>query len=135
MKSICRIAPPSAALVVILLHGAFAGDLSSKDVYDSSKEVLDGSIAPHINSPSEVRLSIKSWGIMGDRRGDSMPQEIPVQGFYIAHVLTGEIIATIDGATTRHSPGDYWAVKLGAIMQVKALGDYAMLETTVIAKQ
>ncbi len=46
MTSACRIAPPSAALVVILLHGASAEDLSSKDVYESSKEVLDGSMTP-----------------------------------------------------------------------------------------
>jgi quercetin dioxygenase-like cupin family protein len=50
-------------------------------------------------------------------------------------LLSGEILATIDGETTRHSPGDYWAVKPGAIMQVRTIGDYAMLETSVISKE
>jgi hypothetical protein len=39
------------------------------------------------------------------------------------------------GQTTNHLPGDYWTVKLGATMTVKALGEYAMFETIVLAKE
>ena len=60
---------------------------------------------------------------------------MPLRGFYLAHVLSGEISATINGVTTRHSLGDYWAVKPGAMTQVTALGEYAMLETTVISEK
>jgi hypothetical protein len=139
MKSVCKSAPLGAPLMAILLHGAAAQDLSSKDVFDGAVTTLTelpahGEMNAARASP-DIHISIKSWGITGDRRGDSTLQEIPLQGFYLAHLLSGQITATIGGKTTRHSPGDYWAIKPGATMQVKALGDYAMLETTVISKQ
>ena len=61
--------------------------------------------------------------------------EIPLRGFYLAHLLNGHISATIDGQTAKRSTGDYWTVKGGAAMQVKVFGEYAVLETTVVAKQ
>jgi hypothetical protein len=141
MGSACKSALLSPALMAILLHGAAAQDLTSKDIFEGGATTKTNVGAEALNTtaavaaPAGIHISIKSWGISGDRRGGSVPQEIPLQGFYLAHVLTGEITATIDGVTTRHSPGDYWAVKPGATMKAKALGDYAMLETTVISKQ
>jgi hypothetical protein len=139
MKSACKGAALSAALMAMSLHGAAAEDLSSKDIFDGAMTTRAnaGALATRTEATAsaDIHLSVKSWGIAGDRRRDSVPQEIPLSGFYLAHLLSGEIMATIDGETTRHSPGDYWAVKPGATMQVKALGDYAMLETTVISKQ
>jgi quercetin dioxygenase-like cupin family protein len=58
-----------------------------------------------------------------------------MQGFYVAHLLRGEISATTDGQTTQHLRGDYWTVKAGAAMRVKAGGEVAVLETTVVSKQ
>jgi hypothetical protein len=120
----------SAALTAILLPGAAAEDLSSKHIFDGVTTTRTDA-----GAPVDIRLSIQSWGIKGDRRAPGAPQEIPLQGFYLAHLLSGEVTTTIGQETTRHSPGDYWAVKPGATMQVKALGDYAMLETTVVSKQ
>ena len=53
----------------------------------------------------------------------------------VAHLVTGQILTTIDGQTTEHLPGDYWTVKPGATMRVKAVGEVAVLETTVVAKE
>jgi len=58
-----------------------------------------------------------------------------LRGFYTAHLLSGIISTTIDGQTTAHLPGDYWTVKPGAIMQVKVIGEVAVMETIVMAKQ
>jgi hypothetical protein len=144
MKSACKSVPLSAALMAILLHGAAAQDLSSNDIFDGDMTTRASTTRADVGASANraeaadsanIHISIKSWGITGDRRGDSALQEIPLQGFYLAHLLSGEITATIGGKRARHSPGDYWAVKPGATMQVKALGDYAMLETTVISKQ
>jgi hypothetical protein len=76
-----------------------------------------------------VHVSVQSWAIAGQE------QEIPLRGFYVAHLLSGAISATIDGQTTEHLPGNYWTVKAGAAMRVKVIGEVAVLETTVVAKQ
>jgi hypothetical protein len=143
MKSACTSALLSAALMAVLLQGAAAQDLSSKQIFEGAVTARPNAPAaasaemarPNAGASAEIHLSIKSWGIKGDRRGGGVLQEIPLHGFYLAHLLSGEITATIGGETTRHSPGDYWAVKPGATMQVKVLGDYAMLETTLISQQ
>jgi membrane-bound inhibitor of C-type lysozyme len=49
----------------------------------------------------------------------------------VAHLVSGQILATIDGHTTQHLPGDYWTVKDSASMKVKVIGEVAVLETTV----
>src|SRR5262249_11448758 len=82
-----------------------------------------------------VHVSVQSWKIAGHRDRDEVAQEIPLRGFYVAQLLSGDISTTIDGQTTRRAPGDYWTVKTGATMQVKVLGEFAVLETTVVAKQ
>jgi len=76
-----------------------------------------------------VHVSVQSWGIAGPEH------EIPLQGFYVAHLLSGQILATIDGQTRQHLPGDYWTVKAGATMGVNVVGEVAVLETTVVSKQ
>jgi quercetin dioxygenase-like cupin family protein len=127
--SVCKGAPLGVALIALGLHGAAAQDLTSKSTLGADAK------AAVAGAPGAARISVTSWGISGDRRGNSPLQQIPLQGFYLAHLLSGEILATIDGETTRRSPGDYWAVKPGAIMQVRTIGDFAMLETSVISKQ
>ena len=53
----------------------------------------------------------------------------------MAHLLSGQILATVYGQTTQHLPGDYWTVKAGAAMRVKVVGEVAVLETIVVIKQ
>jgi hypothetical protein len=98
--------------------------------------VFDASTTtPTTGGMASVHLTVQSWGIAGERDGKGPDLEIPLKGFYVAHALSGALSATIDGQTTNHLPGDYWTVKLGATMTVKALGEYAMFETIVLAKQ
>jgi len=78
-----------------------------------------------------VRITVKSWEL-GNLDG---VQEIPLQGFYIAHLLSGEINSTVEGQTAPRTTGDYWSVKSGAAMQVEVLGESAVLETIAVAKQ
>jgi hypothetical protein len=114
------------ALVVITLPsaGMMAQALSSAPVLEANTTVpaKDG-------AAQAVHVSVQSWGISGQE------QEIPLREFYVAHLLSGAITATIDGQTTPHLPGDYWTVKAGAAMRVKVVGEVAVLETTVVAKQ
>ena len=76
--------------------------------------------------------SVKSWELPSK---NGAAQDIPLTGFYVAHLLTGRLAATIDGQTTPHEPGSYWTVKAGATMQVKVLGELAVLETITASKQ
>ena len=119
-----------AALIAAVLPQAAAESLSPTPIFEGSVTT-----PTRAGGAENVSVSVQSWGIKGERRGKGPAQEIPVRGFYLAHVLSGKISATIDGVTTLHLPGDYWAVKPGAVMQVTALGEYAMLETTVISKK
>jgi hypothetical protein len=114
----------AAVAIVGSLPGAMAQALSPTPVYEANTTI------PAKNGATEaVHISVQSWAIVGQE------QEIPVQGFYVAHLLSGQILATIDGQTTQHLPGDYWTVKAGAAMGVKTVGEVAVLETTVVSKQ
>ena len=83
-------------------------------------------------SPQAVHVQVQSWEIAGR---DSATREIPLRGFYVAHLISGHISATTNGTTAEHQPGDYWAVQPGAAMQVKGLDEFARLETTVVTKE
>jgi quercetin dioxygenase-like cupin family protein len=119
-----------AAVITALLAvvgpspGAIAQALSPSPVYEANTTV------PAKNGATEaVHVSVQSWGISGPEH------EIPLRGFYVAHLLSGQISATIDGQTTQHLPGDYWTVRAGAAMRVRVVGEVAVLETTVVSKR
>ena len=117
------------ALVVVhapLLYekGTMAQVLSSTPVFEGTTTMLGKN-----GATQAVQIAVQSWAITGQER------EIPLRGFYVAHLITGQISATVDGKTTAHLPGDYWTVKAGATMQVKVVGEVAVLETTVIVKE
>jgi len=104
--------------------GAMAQALSPTPVYEGNTTI------PTKNGATEAaHISIQSWAIGGQER------EIPLQGFYVAHLLSGQVSTTIDGGTTQHLAGDYWTVKAGAAMRVKVIGEVAVLETIVVSKQ
>ncbi len=116
----------AAAIVAVAgaLPGAKAEALAPSSVFEGSMTI------PAKNGPTEaVHVSVQSWAI------SSREQEIPLQGFYVAHLLSGQILATIDGQTTPHLAGDYWTVKAGAAMRVSVVGEVAALETIVVSKQ
>jgi uncharacterized cupin superfamily protein len=116
----------NAVLVAITVPftGAMAQALSPTPVFEGNTTMQAKNSATQT-----VRVSVQAWGIAGQEH------EIPLRGFYVAHLLSGHISATIDGQTTEHLPGDYWTVKPGATMQVKVIGEVAVLETTVVAKE
>jgi quercetin dioxygenase-like cupin family protein len=99
--------------------------------------VFEGKTTTPIKSGATqpVHITVQSWEIAGQRNRNGPSHGIPLHGFYVAHLLSGDISTTIDGQTTKHFPGDYWTVKTGATMQVKVLGEFAVLETIVVAKQ
>jgi hypothetical protein len=118
------------ALVAALLSQAAAQTISQVKVFEGST-----TIPAKAGGTEDVHVSIQSWGISGDRRRQGAGEEIPLRGFYLAHLLSGEVSAAINGQAVQHGPGDYWTVGAGATMRVTVLGEYAMLETTVLSRQ
>jgi quercetin dioxygenase-like cupin family protein len=120
----CKTAAAVLILTAIPLASAIGQALAPTPVFEETT-TTSGPEQP-------VRVSIQSWGISGQ---DHAAHEIPLPGFYVAHLISGHISATIDGRTVEHLPGDYWGVKLGSSMQVKVLGEVAVLETILVSKQ
>jgi quercetin dioxygenase-like cupin family protein len=116
----------SAALVAIAvpLAGAMAQALSPTVVFEGN------TTTPAKNGAIQtVHIVVQSWAIAGQEH------EIPLRGFYVAHLLSGQISTTINGETATQPTGPYWTVKAGATMRVKVVGEVAVLETIVAAKQ
>jgi hypothetical protein len=113
--------------IAISLAGAIAETVAPTLVFEdkTTTPAKDGTMRT-------VHVIVQSWEIGGQGRE---AQEIPLRGFYVAHLLSGDISTTIDGHTTEHHCGDYWPVTAGSTMKVKVLGEFAVLETTVVAKQ
>jgi hypothetical protein len=114
--------------IAVTLSSAIAQTLSPNPVFEGNMTTpaKDGAALP-------VHVSIQSWQIANQK--DGAVREIPLQGFYVAHLLSGNVVTRIDGQTTKQAPGDYWVVKTGASMQIEVVGEFAVLETIVAAKQ
>ena len=121
MKCIATVA--ALVAIAVPLAGAMAQALSPTPVFEGTTMVpaKDG-------APQAVHISVQSWRIAGQEN------ELPLRGFYLAHLVSGQISTTIEGHTREHLPGDYWTVKAGASMRVKVIGEVAVLETIVVAK-
>jgi hypothetical protein len=111
-------------LVAIPLVGATAAELTQQTLFDSTTATAaDAGQGGHFN--------VVSWQLGGPKNAT---HDIPLRGFYVAHLLTGAVATTIDGVTTTQPPDAYWTIKAGATMQVKVLSEFAVLETIVAAK-
>jgi hypothetical protein len=120
-----RIAAGAAlAAIALPLAGAMAQALAPTPLSEgaTTTPAKDG-------ATQAVHVSVQAWAI------DGQEKEIPLRDFYVAHLISGQILATVDGETKGHWPGDYWVVKAGAGMRVKVVGEIAVLETTVVTKQ
>jgi hypothetical protein len=117
------------ALITLAIpaNGTMGEVLSPSPVSEASS-----TIQARNGAPQAVHITVQSWAISGQGHATT---EIPLHGFYVAHLISGHILGTIDGKTTEHLPGDYWSVAPGEALQVKVLNEGAVLETIVVAKQ
>lgn len=116
------------ATVLSLLGLAGAGNaamLNRNAVFEGTVP-LAGRQAP----PQAAHLTVEKWELLGQ----GTVHELPLKGFYVAHLLSGDASTTIDGQTTEQPPGAYWTVKPGASMQVKVESEMVVLETIVVTK-
>jgi quercetin dioxygenase-like cupin family protein len=61
-----------------------------------------------------LKVEIKEWNVTRADRA----AEISDQGFYIVHLLSGEVTTEIAGKTTARNTGDFWTVEKGQHMAI-----------------
>src|SRR6516162_8018803 len=80
-----------AALVALAAPMALAQALSPTTLFEGTTTTPAKS-----GAPQSVHVSVQAWRIAGQE------QELPLRGFYLAHLLSGQIATTIDGRTSEH---------------------------------
>jgi hypothetical protein len=78
-----------------------------------------------------LHVEFKEWNVTRSAGGT----ELPVQGFYIAHLASGEVVTEIGGKSETRHPGDYWTVDKGArmLVRIKAPREAAILQTLAVS--
>jgi hypothetical protein len=61
-----------------------------------------------------LKVEVKEWAVTRSAR----PFEMPDQGFYIVHLISGQITTDIAGKTTVRHTGDFWVVEKGQRMAI-----------------
>lgn len=61
-----------------------------------------------------LKVEVKEWMVTRSARAFEMPD----QGFYIVHLISGQITTEIAGKTTARHPGDFWVVEKGQHMAI-----------------
>ena len=118
----------SSALLPIMISstGAVAATLAPNTIFEGIAPA-----APNTGAGQPGHVSIQSWQLAGPK---DVVHEIPLRGFYVAHLLSGDVSTTTDGEATTQPPGAYWIVKAGATLRVKVLSEFAVIETIVVTK-
>ena len=61
-----------------------------------------------------LKVEVKSWTVSRSARAFEMPD----QGFYIVHLVSGRITTEVAGKATPRNPGDFWVVEKGQRMAI-----------------
>jgi hypothetical protein len=93
---------------------------------------FDGSVVlPAVaGSAKSFRLSLGSLTLSGARRF-----EVPDMGFYVASLVSGDVLTAIGGQAVGRHTGDSWSVQVGQTMVVQLQGrsESALLEILKVA--
>ena len=78
-----------------------------------------------------LHVEIKKWDITGGDRS----MELPDQGFYVAHLVSGDITTKMGDKSQLRHPGDFWTVEKGTrmVVQIKPPNESAFLETVAVS--
>ena len=118
----------AATILLVVPAAAALGDAKPR-----STPLFDSTIATSDNNAASrpVHIRVVAWDLRPNR---GEPQEIPLSGFYVAYLRSGTIATTSGGPPIVRRAGSFWAVPAGVGMQIKVLGDAAVLETIVLTK-
>jgi hypothetical protein len=96
------------------MSAADAGSSSAEgpEVATRFSEILRPKNAKGMVVPLNVEM--KEWRLRRSGQAFAMPD----QGFYLAHLVAGEITVEIGGKSIAHHPGDFWVVEKGQRMGI-----------------
>ena len=124
-------------------QGTFAGaDVSAKGraaraekMFPRLRGPVDQFGNPKVSGGAPETVGTKEAADKWTIANDGAVHEIPLAGFYVVQLQSGNVAATVAGETIDHRSSDFWTVKAGATMSVKVLSQLAVLETIAPAKQ
>lgn len=110
-----KIIPFSASFVLLLsaAAGAQPADAGKGHVIAQTRFATDVRSA----AGSPLRLALGSLFLTGGRT-----IEVPGGDYYVATLVSSEVVTSIDGQETTRHPGDTWAVPAGKAMTVRLQG-------------
>jgi hypothetical protein len=78
-----------------------------------------------------LHVEFKEWDVTGGGRS----MELPDQGFYVAHLVSGEMTTKIRDKSQLRHPGDFWTVEKGTrmVVQIKPPTESALLQTIAVS--
>jgi hypothetical protein len=126
---------PAVAVAFVLLSSAVmaqqpnstpAAPDNARGIVATTRFSTTVSLSASTGTAQPYRLSLGSLWLSGGRR-----IEVPPQGFYVATLVTSDVVTVIGGQeVTRHS-GDSWSVPSGAsmIVQLQGRSEGALLDT------
>ncbi len=94
---------------------------------------FSGTLTPTNPKGAAVPLHVefKEWDITGGDRS----MELPGQGFYVAHLVSGDVTTKMGDKSQLRHPGDFWTVEKGTrmVVQIKPPTESAHLETIAVS--
>jgi hypothetical protein len=118
-------APVVAATFVLLCSAAMAQQPNSspaspggaRGIVATTRFSTTTSLSAANGTALPSRLSLGSLWLSGGRR-----IEVPPQGFYVATLVTSDVVTVIGGQEVTRHTGDSWSVPSGASMVVQLQG-------------
>jgi hypothetical protein len=117
----------SLALSAILLLCIVVGAQVSSRVRFQSKAAVPTSKG----SERIAQIMIQRWTL--DDVGEGS-QTIPISAFSVMSLRSGRVETTINGKTEERSPDDFWVARPGDRVQVRVIGENAVLEALEIKR-
>jgi len=77
-----------------------------------------------------LNVEFKEWHVIGGGRSTALPE----QGFYVAHLVSGQMTTKMGDKTQLRHPGDFWTIEKGIrmVIQIKPPTESAALQTIAI---
>jgi hypothetical protein len=78
-----------------------------------------------------LHVEFKEWDVTGGGRS----MELPDQGFYVAHLVFGDITTKMGDKSELRHPGDFWTVEKGTrmVVQIEPPTESALLLTIAVS--
>jgi hypothetical protein len=97
-----------------------------------SRTLFDGTATVHSakGRGKQLHVSIRRFELDADEDG---AQKMSVPNFSVMTLCGGRVATTISGYTTIRETGDFWTVRPGSVIEVRVLGESAILQALIVS--